>query len=215
MKIEVRPLRDTDIEELSRIEAASFSMPWSAEDFRGLLLRDYCLYVVAETDGHIAGCAGLTDSFHEGNIDNVVTAPEYRNLGVGSKMLEELLRLGAERGITAYTLEVRVSNAPPSGDLFAMIVKEETVFTIRKVEGKMRKSENGKLTQIICNACGRELKVEKEIIREGYFTADVRFGYFSRKDGMRHAFDLCEDCYDSWIGRFVIPVEEVPETELL
>ena len=22
-------------------------------------------------------------------------------------------------------------------------------------------------------------------------------------------------CYDSWIGRFVIPVEEVPETELL
>ena len=76
MKIEVRPLRDTDIEELSRIEAASFSMPWSAEDFRGLLLRDYCLYVVAETDGHIAGCAGLTDSFHEGNIDNVVTAPE-------------------------------------------------------------------------------------------------------------------------------------------
>ena len=64
MKIEVRPLRDTDIEELSRIEAASFSMPWSAEDFRGLLLRDYCLYVVAETDGHIAGCAGLTDSFH-------------------------------------------------------------------------------------------------------------------------------------------------------
>ena len=32
---------------------------------------------------------------------------------------------------------------------------------------------------------------------------------------MRHVFDLCEDCYDSWIGRFVIPVEEVPETELL
>ena len=79
----------------------------------------------------------------------------------------------------------------------------------------MRKSENGKLTQIICNSCGRELKVEKEIIREGYFTADVRFGYFSRKDGMRHTFDLCEDCYDRWIGRFVIPVEEVPETELL
>ena len=34
MKIEVRPLRDTDIEELSRIEAASFSMPWSAGGFQ-------------------------------------------------------------------------------------------------------------------------------------------------------------------------------------
>ena len=60
----------------------------------------------------------------------------------------------------------------------------------------MRKEENGKLTQVRCNGCGRELKLEKEIIREGYFAADVRFGYFSRKDGLRHKFDLCEDCYD-------------------
>ena len=77
----------------------------------------------------------------------------------------------------------------------------------------MRKSENGKLTQIICNACGRELKVEKEIIREGYFTADVRFGYFSRKDGMRHAFDLCEDCYDRLVNECVIPPEIDDVTE--
>lgn len=112
MKIEIRTLRDTDIEACSRIEADSFSMPWTAEDFRGLLERAYCLYVVAEVDGQIAGCAGLTESFHEGNIDNVVTAPRYRNLGVGGRMLEELICLGTERGITAYTLEVRVSNAP-------------------------------------------------------------------------------------------------------
>ena len=110
--IEVRALRDGDIEELARIEAASFSMPWSAEDFRGLLSRDYCLYLVAEMDGQIAGCAGLTDSFHEGNIDNVVVAPEFRNCGVGQRLLEELLHQGEERGIAAFTLEVRVSNAP-------------------------------------------------------------------------------------------------------
>lgn len=79
----------------------------------------------------------------------------------------------------------------------------------------MRKSENGKLTQVRCNCCGRELQVENEIIREGYFTADVRFGYFSRKDGMRHKFDLCEDCYDKWIGTFALPAEELPETEFI
>ena len=79
----------------------------------------------------------------------------------------------------------------------------------------MRKSENGKLTQIICNACGRELKVEKEIIREGYFTADVRFGYFSRKDGMRHAFDLCEDCYEKLLEHFAVPAQTWDRTELL
>lgn len=109
--IEVRPLRDDDIEELARIEAASFSMPWSAEDFRGLLSRNYCLYLVAEVDGQIAGCAGLTDSFHEGNIDNVVVAPAFRSCGIGQRLLEELLRRGEACGITAFTLEVRVSNA--------------------------------------------------------------------------------------------------------
>lgn len=79
----------------------------------------------------------------------------------------------------------------------------------------MRKEENGKLQQVICNGCGQELKIENEIVREGCFAADVRFGYFSRKDGLRHKFDLCEDCYDKWIHTFAVPVEEMPETELL
>ena len=79
----------------------------------------------------------------------------------------------------------------------------------------MRKYKNGELYQIVCNKCGKELKLEKGIIREGYFTADSQFGYFSGKDGIRHKFDLCEDCYDRWIRDFRIPAEEVPETELL
>ena len=72
----------------------------------------------------------------------------------------------------------------------------------------MRKEENGKLQQVICNGCGKELKIENEIVREGCFAADVRFGYFSRKDGLRHR-------YDKWIHTFAVPVEEMPETELL
>lgn len=79
----------------------------------------------------------------------------------------------------------------------------------------MRKYENGKLQQVVCNGCGRELKVEKEMIREGIFSADIRFGYFSRKDATRHRFDLCEDCYDKWIATFCAPVEEIAETEML
>lgn len=80
---------------------------------------------------------------------------------------------------------------------------------------QMRKFKNGELQQVVCNRCGRELKSERGIIREGCFTADVRFGYFSRKDGERHRFDLCEQCYDQWISDFCIPVEKITETELL
>ena len=52
----------------------------------------------------------------------------------------------------------------------------------------MRKEENGKLQQVICNGCGKELKIENEIVREGCFAADVRFGYVCRSGG-RNAGD--------------------------
>ena len=107
----IRELRETDIESLAAIEAASFSMPWSAQDFRDLLSRDYCLYVVAEIDGEVAGCAGLTNSCNEGNIDNVVVEERYRGQGVAQRMLSELLARAEEWNMEAFTLEVRVSNA--------------------------------------------------------------------------------------------------------
>jgi ribosomal-protein-alanine N-acetyltransferase len=108
----IRSLRPEDIEELSRIESKSFSMPWSAADFAALLDRDYCVYLVAETEGHVAGSAGMTDICHEGCIDNVVVAEEFRGLGIAQKLMNELIKVGKSRGIEAFTLEVRVSNAP-------------------------------------------------------------------------------------------------------
>ena len=112
MNITVRELRDSDVEPLSMIEAASFSMPWSAQDFRDLLSRDYCLYVVAEADGEVAGCAGLTNCCNEGNIDNVVVAERFRGQGIARRMLTDLLAGAEEKGMEAFTLEVRVSNEP-------------------------------------------------------------------------------------------------------
>lgn len=82
----------------------------------------------------------------------------------------------------------------------------------------MRKYEDGqdkKLVRVVCNKCGRILKVEDGYLKEGCFSADAAFGYFSRKDGIVHSFDLCEDCYDEMVSQFRVPVEEKEETELL
>lgn len=69
--------------------------------------------------------------------------------------------------------------------------------------------------KLFCNACGKEIILEKSIIREGCFRVDYTFGYFSKKDGIRHRFDLCEECYDNIVQNFKIPVEELESTELL
>lgn len=96
---------------MSRIEAESFSMPWSPKDFQDLLTRDYCIYLTALADGEVAGCCGMTNLCQEGNIDNVVVAERFRNRGIACAMLKELIAVGEKAGITDFTLEVRVSNA--------------------------------------------------------------------------------------------------------
>lgn len=75
--------------------------------------------------------------------------------------------------------------------------------------------QEAKLTQVLCNQCGRELKVADGYLREGCFTADTVFGYFSNKDGKHYHFDLCEECFDKLTAQFSVPVEIGEETELL
>ena len=82
----------------------------------------------------------------------------------------------------------------------------------------MREYESGRekiLMGVVCNQCGRRLKVENGYLKEFCFSADTVFGYFSRKDGMEHHFDLCEDCYDRLTSQFSIPVETGQAVELL
>jgi hypothetical protein len=71
------------------------------------------------------------------------------------------------------------------------------------------------LQRVVCNQCGRELKVERGILMEGAFHGEVLWGYFSEKDGERHSFDLCESCYEKLRGGFRIPVTAEEQTEFL
>lgn len=80
---------------------------------------------------------------------------------------------------------------------------------------KFQTGEKDKLVMVVCNGCGRQLKVENGYLKEGCFSADQVFGYFSKRDGVRHRFDLCEDCYQRWIDDLAVPVEESEERELL
>ena len=75
--------------------------------------------------------------------------------------------------------------------------------------------QDRELVQVVCNKCGKELKIEKGRLKEVCFSADAVFGYFSRKDGTTQHFDLCEDCYDELTAQFAVPAEEKEQLELL
>lgn len=106
----VRQMEPKDIVQVAEIEKNTFSQPWSEASFRDTLSRDDTLYLVAEKQGEILGYCGLWQSLDEGEIPNVAVKETYRGRGVGEALLAELILQGKERGITAYTLEVRAGN---------------------------------------------------------------------------------------------------------
>lgn len=67
--------------------------------------------------------------------------------------------------------------------------------------------ETKEVKTIICNQCGKEIPVTNGCPKEGVFSVDYAWGYFSTKDGEKHHFDLCEDCYDRLLGSFRLPAD--------
>jgi ribosomal-protein-alanine N-acetyltransferase len=108
--IEIREMCLKDLPEVARIEKGNFSRPWSEQAFADSLKQDCTRYLTVVCDGQIVGYCGYLQSFEEADITNVAVEEKSRNLGIGNAMLQELMRQGEERGITAYTLEVRKSN---------------------------------------------------------------------------------------------------------
>ena len=49
---------------------------------------------------------------NEADIMNIVTKKDKRNLGIGCKLLQELLKTAKEKNITKLTLEVNENNLP-------------------------------------------------------------------------------------------------------
>lgn len=106
-----RRMTAEDVPFISRLEEETFSMPWSADSFLEMISKEDARYYVAEEDGRLLGGCGVLMIAGEGNITNVAIAPEARNRGIGTALLRHLMAEGDRKGLTAYTLEVRVSNA--------------------------------------------------------------------------------------------------------
>ncbi|MBP3544547.1 MAG: ribosomal protein S18-alanine N-acetyltransferase [Lachnospiraceae bacterium] len=103
-------MQEKDLDEVVAIEQEIFSQPWTKQGFLDALKNKDTLYLVATENDVVLGYLGLWQSFEDADITNVAVKTEFRRRGVAGRLLEETKRLAAMRGITALTLEVRVSN---------------------------------------------------------------------------------------------------------
>jgi ribosomal-protein-alanine N-acetyltransferase len=109
-QLKIMEMTPEDVAEVAALEAQIFSMPWTSQGFLDVLRLPDSLYLTVRLAGRLIGYCGLLQSFDEADITNVAVTEQARGQGVGREMLLELMRLGKERGISRYTLEVRAGN---------------------------------------------------------------------------------------------------------
>lgn len=110
-KIVIERMTVDDINNVLKVEADCFSIPWSKDSFvRELVENKVALYLVAKIENVAVGYIGVWKIIDEGHITNLAVHSKYRNLGIGKMLVSELLSLCEKDGITSFTLEVRESN---------------------------------------------------------------------------------------------------------
>lgn len=108
---ELRDMMAADVPAVVAIERASYTMPWSDATFRGLLRRRDAEMVTAEADGVVIGYAAFWCVVDQGELGNVAVSAAWRGRGIGARLVEEILRRAARRGVQEVFLEVRPSNS--------------------------------------------------------------------------------------------------------
>lgn len=112
----IRYMEEKDLAQVTQLEESCFSMPWKRHDFEDILTNPDRVYLVAEENDEILGGCMLTDLLGEGDISNVAVRADHRGKDIATKLLERIMSIGTkERNISAYTLEVRESNAAAIG----------------------------------------------------------------------------------------------------
>lgn len=108
--MEITHMTPEDVHEIAELDKRCFAIPWSEQSFCDETENSLAIYFVAKKDGKCVGYAGFWNVSGEGDITNVAVLPEYRRLGVGSSLIEAVIKRAVELKLTLLTLEVRKSN---------------------------------------------------------------------------------------------------------
>jgi ribosomal-protein-alanine N-acetyltransferase len=112
-EVTFEPMRRRHLPAVIRIEHRAHPKAWSLGVFNSEISQPEGsrYYVVARTEGKVAGYGGLMFVADEAHVTNVAVTPGLRRQGLGTLLLAHLAHEATRRGCTAMTLEVRVGNA--------------------------------------------------------------------------------------------------------
>ena len=107
--MKIREMQLDDLEQVMKIENENFSRPWTETGFFAFLIRQDTLFLIAAEGEEILGYCGVVMVQDEGDITNVSVKKDRQNHGTGKLLVQELIRITNEMGVSRLFLEVRES----------------------------------------------------------------------------------------------------------
>ena len=106
----IRPMRETDLDDVLSIELEAYEFPWSREIFRDCLRVGYSCRVL-EFDGKVSAYGMLQIAAGKSRLLNLCVRAGLHRRGLGRCLLTFLIDVARSRQTRTVVLEVRPSNA--------------------------------------------------------------------------------------------------------
>jgi len=114
LRLEYLPMRAADVPGIVALERRIYPFPWTEGNFIDSISSGYSAWVCVE-GGAVVAYAVMMRVLDEAQILTIGVAAERQRCGIGSALLEHLLRVAKVGGARRMFLEVRLSNLPAHG----------------------------------------------------------------------------------------------------
>lgn len=112
MNIKITPMTLTDLDYIKDNLISDFDDFWTYQILKEELESKNSSYLVAKINNEIVGFAGIKVILDEADIMNIVTKKTYRDQGIGTLLLENLISLSKKLNLKSLSLEVSEENLP-------------------------------------------------------------------------------------------------------
>ncbi len=112
MEITINKMQISDLDLIAPILYSEFDDFWNYNVFKQELENSNSEYIVAKLNNEIVGFGGFIKIIDEADISNIVVKKNFRNLKIGSKLLQKLIELASSLKINILNLEVKETNIP-------------------------------------------------------------------------------------------------------
>ena len=100
----------SDLEEIKDILVSDFDDFWTYSILKDELNCSSSHYIVAKLNNEIVGFCGIKIVLDSADIMNIVVKKDFRNLGIGTTLLNGIITLCLSLNLSSITLEVRKDN---------------------------------------------------------------------------------------------------------